>query len=800
MSTTLHRPPSTPLPPASAPGSGQRSGQGPGHGSGSEPTGRARYESSGERWREAGMLVAIAALLVAATLPLSLVVVGMDFLRTVLAAGFASLGLAWAARRYQIGMVGALLLTVGAWILFVLGAFLGATLQLGFLPSGQTFAQFEDLWVRGIEVVRTRPAPVVAESSVVLLMSTAVWAVAHALDGLVFRLGAPLRAIAVALVLWIVPLAIGGGGGGGAWPWAVIFLAACALLLLAAGEAETARWGSWSSGPGHSSRSFGWTGWIMAAAAIGSGALLAPALPGFGQPPWYEMRGLGGTTVTTNPIVNIRANLVTPSNEPVARVQSPRPIYLRTTSLDVYGVAEEWTNSGIRGTPVADGAPLPFEVPVEVAQATSVEVTALGLAGAVLVPAPYQPTRLAGAITEGLHYDRRLSTFTLQREQPLQSGERYVVDAAVPSPSGEQLNAFTRLPAPEQLVALPANVPPAVGELARAITTEAGATTPFGTALALQEELRSWTYSLDPPRGHGGAAMETFLESRTGYCEQFAGTMAVMLRTLGIPARVAVGYTPGTEVGEGLYEITNANAHAWVEVLFPQYGWIAFEPTPRDDGNVLVPSATNLAPAAVAAETGPEGTIPEAPPEDQELLPGPSEPASPAPTAPAPGTGQGETGADGGSGWLALLGFLLVGSLGTAGFLAGRRRHVHHLPGRERVLHAQERLRHLALGLRRPADPSDTDREFLQRLGGDPEARRVLESRSEQARWALELPPEAGAEAERAAEAIRRSLLRPLSARRRARVHLHAMVSEARARLGTAVERILTRRNPDRSG
>src|SRR5690606_17879971 len=149
------------------------------------------------------------------------------------------------------------------------------------------------------------------------------------------------------------------------------------------------------------------------------------------------------------------------------------------------------------------------------------------------------------------------------------------------------------------------NVPQEVVALARDIVARAGATTAFQQALAIQEELRSWEYSLDPPQGHSGEVMRAFITTRIGYCEQYAGTMAVMLRSLGIPARVAVGFSPGRLVDPeaGEYLITSANAHAWVEVLFPGLGWIAFEPTPRSDGNVLVPTADNLAPSQTAADT-----------------------------------------------------------------------------------------------------------------------------------------------------------------------------------------------------
>ena len=99
--------------------------------------------------------------------------------------------------------------------------------------------------------------------------------------------------------------------------------------------------------------------------------------------------------------------------------------------------------------------------------------------------------------------------------------------------------------------------------------------------VALQDWFRSeFTYSTDVPDGHGNSAIESFLEDRVGYCEQFAGTFAAMARSLGIPARVAVGFTQGQLQDDGAYLVLGRNAHAWPEVWFDGYGWVPFEPTP----------------------------------------------------------------------------------------------------------------------------------------------------------------------------------------------------------------------------
>ena len=110
-----------------------------------------------------------------------------------------------------------------------------------------------------------------------------------------------------------------------------------------------------------------------------------------------------------------------------------------------------------------------------------------------------------------------------------------------------------------------------------------GARTPYGAAIAIETWLREtggFEYDQSPPRPAGLPPLAHFVdESRRGYCQHFAGAMALMLRFLGIPARVAAGFTSGKQENGG-WTVTDHNAHTWVEVWFPEYGWLAFDPTP----------------------------------------------------------------------------------------------------------------------------------------------------------------------------------------------------------------------------
>jgi transglutaminase-like putative cysteine protease len=115
------------------------------------------------------------------------------------------------------------------------------------------------------------------------------------------------------------------------------------------------------------------------------------------------------------------------------------------------------------------------------------------------------------------------------------------------------------------------------------------------------------------------SVVECFATIKRGYCEFYASTMVVLLRQLNIPARIVEGFLPGKEIAAGTRQVLNSDSHAWVEVYFPAYGWVAFDPTgggvaqipPLPEGEV-VPTAS---PGAVAT-AGPRATRPQEPIDD----------------------------------------------------------------------------------------------------------------------------------------------------------------------------------------
>jgi len=159
----------------------------------------------------------------------------------------------------------------------------------------------------------------------------------------------------------------------------------------------------------------------------------------------------------------------------------------------------------------------------------------------------------------------------------------YQTDSLVPAVGEVQLrSAGSNYPAwvRDRYLALPDKVPARVLALARDLT--ATEPTPYDRARAIESYLRTFPYNLDLPRPKlDRDVVDYFLfDLRQGYCDYYATSMVVLARAAGLPARLAIGYHTGTydEVNHR-YVVTEADAHAWVEIYFPGYGWIEFEPT-----------------------------------------------------------------------------------------------------------------------------------------------------------------------------------------------------------------------------
>jgi hypothetical protein len=195
------------------------------------------------------------------------------------------------------------------------------------------------------------------------------------------------------------------------------------------------------------------------------------------------------------------------------------------------------------------------------------------------------------------------------------SGLAYTVTSDNISPTTDQLN---RAPAPPAAIADEyLNVPAAfrpLAALARGVTSRAK--TDYGKAIALQQwftQSGRFTYSLNATEPPDTTGLSHFLTvTRRGYCQQFAFAMAVLARLLGIPSRVAVGFTSGSPTGINTWTVKTSDAHAWPELYFQGAGWLRFEPTPAGSGGqgTAIPPTYTVPQAAGGGSSQPFTPLP----------------------------------------------------------------------------------------------------------------------------------------------------------------------------------------------
>jgi len=275
--------------------------------------------------------------------------------------------------------------------------------------------------------------------------------------------------------------------------------------------------------------------------------------------------------VPVSPLVDVRSRLVDLGNIELFTVSTDTPRYLGLTSLAVF--------DGTRWLPLtenvrpADGA----LADAPAGSTTVVQNISISKLGGLLAPAARAPTAVEWQGGRNMQWAN--TSGALLVDGGLDSGFKYQVTSADSDPTADALRQATVSGADPAYYTLPESVPDEVRAMAQQVTAQA--TTPYDQARALQDWFRTtFQYSLTVQRGHSNDDMVSFLSTRKGYCEQFSGTFATMARSLGLPTRVVVGFTPGQLRADGLYHVADANAHAWDEVWFDGYGWVLFDPTP----------------------------------------------------------------------------------------------------------------------------------------------------------------------------------------------------------------------------
>ena len=322
---------------------------------------------------------------------------------------------------------------------------------------------------------------------------------------------------------------------------------------------------------------------------------------------------------------------------PVMRVYAPPGYryYWRSKVFDTYRHGRWWAQADVRRR--SDFGLLPYEEGDAYLLRRSVQQRFEVLTPAAMLlyaaPQPLAFTSLAvlyDAIYTAPHSGEFATVTSVQAREALLRGQSYSVTSSLSIADEASLRAAgTDYPTwvRERYLSLPESVTPRTRELAARLA--APHATPYDAARAIESYLRqhiAYNEQVSAPPPDVEPVDYVLFERPEGYCAYYASAMAVLLRAAGIPARVAVGFAQGTfDAALNAYLVVESDAHAWVEVYFPRYGWVEFEPTATRDpieradwlrpsaaepsGEPLRPEAVRPTPAVPSAASGGEGAL-----------------------------------------------------------------------------------------------------------------------------------------------------------------------------------------------
>jgi hypothetical protein len=455
----------------------------------------------------------------------------------------------------------------------------------GVVPTWSSLAELGAVLSAGRAEIQEQATPALTLTGLVALTVVFVAMVAVVVD-LVAVAGrqAALAGLGL-LVLYCVPVATITGGIG---LIAIAAPAAGLALLLWTDQhrrlAEAGRRPRTSLGAGAP------TALRIGGASLVAGLVLGSLVPTLAEGSFAT--GLGGgsgnsTGTSLDPVAAMRGQLTLPEPIHLLRVRSSvaDPGALRAVTLDQYDARAGWSMSNLDGeTSIAEDdrlAPLPVAQPGREV-AASIEVLQHDDR---FLPVPVSPlsVHMTDGDDDGWRFDR--ASGTLYGRQVTSAGRSYAVGAEEPRPTA-QLLAQAGFLAPDSPVQQRYTALPFLDRRITATVAEvlAGAEGPYERVHAihayLTDRANGFRYSLSTEPGTSGDDLVDFLRLKRGYCEQYAGAMAVMVRAAGVPARVVLGYTPGSPERDGSRLVTSDDAHAWVEVYFQDLGWVPFDPTP----------------------------------------------------------------------------------------------------------------------------------------------------------------------------------------------------------------------------
>ncbi len=524
-----------------------------------------------------------------------------------------------------------------ALLLYVNVLFSSAYSPGGVIPTRASLHHLWSLARLGLDGTAKFAPPVPAGHGILLLTVLGIGAAAVATDLLAVRLRRPAVAGLPLLVLFCVPLTTTAHQG--VFGAMLVFGLGMAgyLAMLAVDARDRLRlWGRlvtmWHRGQDPAvaqrgtpnTRELAAAGRRIGVAAVVIAVFVPLLVPGLRNHRLFSGGGGGGGELVAlpDPVVQMNADLrlAQPRHVLTYRTTDPEPQYLQVYVLSNL-TSSTWTLTPAAGQDVHDGK-LPATPGLSRGTTTAAESTKITLGKSLttgprtasFLPLPY-PARTVSASGDWRSDPRTLTMFSAQHL----AGLSYTVTSREVSPTQRQLERSGVIPNSIETSYL--DVPQAftsLNKLALRITRKQ--TTPYGDAVALQRwfaESGIFTYSLHVREPNTAQALINFLtKDRRGYCQQFAFAMAVLARLLGIPSRVAVGYTEGSPIGHDRWDVRTSDAHAWPELYFQGAGWLRFEPTPsgaegqataRQPAYTLPPAAHRLRRGAGRADPGRHG-------------------------------------------------------------------------------------------------------------------------------------------------------------------------------------------------
>ncbi len=515
------------------------------------------------------------------------------------------------ARRFGVPRLAIPALQLIALAFAVMQRFAAAEAIWGVLPGRDVRGLLQALLDTAFTTISSTAPPVPVTPGLTLLISSSIAVVAVVVDTVAVTYRSPALSGIPLLVLYAVPVAVVDNGVS----WVYFGLAATGWLALLMADSRE-RVGGWGRRLGTRAYAgdpltrddhappepLGAVGRRIGATSVAIAVLVPAILPGLSDAVFN--RGLGGqgahgnTVTTVNPFVSLGSDLNRPEDTEVLHytTTAARPDYLTLVTLDTFD-GKTWIPASLKTSGRLDTDPLP--PPTGLADDVTVttersEFTSTELTGSTWLPVPYPviDASVIGPTKDDWVWDQENRVIWSPKSDTLDTS--WTVNSLSVFPTQSEL----RNPGPmepgfrSRYLQLPNDVPEIVTEEAEKATQ--GAVGDFARAVALQDYFHDNGFLYDATTPTTSAnPLTVFLNSKRGFCQQFAGTFAVMARELGLPTRIVVGFVPGEKQDDGSWSVTWHDAHAWPEVYFQGVGWTRFEPTPRtDNSGVAVPAYT----------------------------------------------------------------------------------------------------------------------------------------------------------------------------------------------------------------